>query len=321
MDDRQLLALLAAGPLPAHELAHRCGTSETAIAERIHELRDDGLAIERSPLGTYELRAVPQWLDAQIINQALTPQAAARLQQLDVAWEVGSTNSALLEQPAGAGGDVVLLAERQTSGRGRRGRAWQSPLGANVYLSVLHRVDGGLQRAGGLSLAMGVAVAEALHALGFTQVQLKWPNDLVVDGRKLGGLLVEGGGEFAGPAKVVIGLGLNVHMPVQTRTAITQPWIDLDGLGHSPVSRNAVAAQVVSMLLPALAQFDQHGLAPFLPRFAQMDALAGQYVRIERDGVMYEGYAQGVADDGALQVVINGAVVAFHAGEVSVRAI
>src|SRR5690606_4226150 len=124
-------------------------------------------------------------------------------------------------------GVAVLLAERQTAGRGRRGRHWASPLAANLYLSASRRYGGGLARLGGLSLAAGTAVAEALRALGASGVQLKWPNDLVIGGRKLGGLLVEGSGEPAGAARAVVGLGLNVRMPETEGGRIDQPWTDL----------------------------------------------------------------------------------------------
>jgi len=155
---------------------------------------------------------------------------------------------------------------------------------------------GGLSRMGGLSLAAGVAVGEALHALGFAAAGLKWPNDVLVDGRKLGGLLVEGGGEFAGPARAVIGLGLNVRMPA------------------------GIAADMLSQLLPALDLFEQQGLGPFLPRYAAMDVLAGRPVRVEEAGTVYAGVARGLAEDGALRLSIGGGERHFHAGEVSVRA-
>ncbi|EKU25817.1 bifunctional biotin repressor / co-repressor biosynthesis enzyme [Xanthomonas translucens pv. graminis ART-Xtg29] len=181
--------------------------------------------------------------------------------------------------------------------------------------------DGGLGRLGGLSLAVGVAVAEALHAAGFATVGLKWPNDLLADGHKLGGLLVEGGGEFAGPARAVIGLGLNVRMPAASAASIDQPWTDLATLADTgaEVSRNAIAATVLSHLLPALALFDAQGLAPFLPRYAALDLLAGRAIRIDDGGVAREGVALGLADDGALRVVFADGERALHAGEVSVR--
>ncbi len=320
MDDRQLLAKLAAGPLSGDVLAQELGQTRAAIWKRIQGLRNAGVAIEGRAGGGYTLRQPLDLLDPVAIQAALAPAAAKRLDSLQLAWSTGSTNSELLRCSAPARGCQVLMAERQTGGRGRRGREWTSPLAAHVYLSVLRGFSGGLAQLGGLSLVAGVAVAEALHGLGLTQVQLKWPNDLVVDGHKLGGLLVEGGGEFAGPARAVIGIGLNVHMPDAFAARVDQPWTDLDRVAGQAMQRNAVVAAVLSHLLPALEEFEGMGLAPFLSRYAALDSLAGRTVRVEQGGAWQDGQALGLAEDGALRVRIGGHEQLVHAGEVSVRA-
>ena len=195
--ERNLLQRLAAGPVSGAELARETGLTRAAMWKRIEALREAGVDIEARPGQGYALARVSDWLDAKTIRAALPGPLQAGLAGLEVAWSLDSTNSELLRRSTPMRGVDALLAERQTGGRGRRGRAWASPLGAHVYLSLARQFGGGLARLGGLSLVAGVAVAEALHALGFVQVGLKWPNDIVVaapDGlRKLGGLLVEGG--------------------------------------------------------------------------------------------------------------------------------
>src|SRR5690606_2853667 len=280
----------------------------------------------------YALAQPLDLLDTDAIVMAMPDDARARLADLEVAWSIDSTNSELLRRQAPADGVAVLLAERQTGGRGRRGRDWSSPLAANLYLSLARRFDGGLARLGGLSLVAGVAAAEALHALGLGEVRLKWPNDLVVEGgrpgssrgqalRKLGGLLVEGSGENAGPVRAVIGLGLNVRMPAAHGRAIDQPWIDLAAMaGDALPSRNAVAAALLAALLPALDRFDREGLPGFLSRHAGLDALAGRDIVLHGGDGDRSGTALGLAPDGALRVrLADGREQAFHAGEVSVR--
>ena len=320
MDDRQLLAKLGTGALSGDALARELGLTRAAVWKRIQGLRAAGVVIEGRAGDGYRLAQPLELLDPERIRAGMPATVLASLAGLEIGWTVGSTNTEMLRRNAPERGTEVLLAERQTGGRGRRGRHWASPLAAHVYLSLSRGFAGGLSRMGGLSLAVGVAVVEALHGLGFTRAGLKWPNDVVVDGRKLGGLLVEGGGEFAGPARAVIGLGLNVHMPAEAATDITQPWTDLDALAGGTVSRNAVVAALLASLLPALEQFEQHGLAPFLLRYAAMDVLQGRMVRVEEAGVMHEGMARGLAEDGALRVDIDGRETCFHAGEVSVRA-
>ena len=322
MDDRDLLLRLGAGGLSGDALAREAGITRAAVWKRIRALRAAGVEIEARPGRGYALARTPDLLDAQALRAALPAAVAASLASLEVAWSLDSTNSELLRRPPPAAGVAVLLAERQTAGRGRLGRAWASPLGAQVCLSLRRGFAGGLARLGGLSLVAGVAVAEALRGLGFAQAGLKWPNDLVAEGRKLAGLLVEGGGEHGGPVQAVIGIGINVRLPATTAAAIDQPWTDLATLAGAdpPPARAAVAAAVLAALVPALDAFDRDGLAPFLPRYAALDVLAGREVRVTSAGnEVASGRAAGLAADGGLRVATAAGERIFHAGEVSVR--
>lgn len=320
--DRALVERLIAGPVSGDALAREAGLTRAAVWKRVEALREAGVPITARAGRGYALAAPLDLLDAASILAALPDAVRARIGTLEVAWSVDSTSSELLRRPGGEGAQV-LLAERQTAGRGRRGRAWASPLAANLYLSVARRFDAGLARLGGLSLVAGIAVSQALHALGATQARLKWPNDVVVphaDGlRKLGGVLVEGGGEHGGPARAVVGIGLNVRMPARAGDGIDQPWIDLAAVQHAPPPRDRLAAALLAHLLPALAAFDRDGLAPFLPQYAALDALAGQPVRVLAGDGEACGVALGLAADGALRVRLAQGERAFHAGEVSLR--
>ena len=322
MDDRDLLLRLGAGGLSGDALAREAGITRAAVWKRIRALRAAGVEIEARPGRGYALARTPDLLDAQALRASLPAAVAASLASLEVAWSLDSTNSELLRRPPPATGVAVLLAERQTAGRGRLGRAWASPLGAQVCLSLRRGFAGGLARLGGLSLVAGVAVAEALRGLGFAQAGLKWPNDLVADGRKLAGLLVEGGGEHGGPVQAVIGIGINVRLPATAAAAIDQPWTDLatQAGADRPPARAAVATAVLAALVPALDAFDRDGLAPFLPRYAALDVLAGREVRVTSAGnEVASGRAAGLAADGGLRVATAAGERIFHAGEVSVR--
>jgi BirA family biotin operon repressor/biotin-[acetyl-CoA-carboxylase] ligase len=323
MDDRDLLARLAEGPASGDRLAREAGTTRAAIWKRIEALRAAGVGIAARAGSGYALEHPLDLLDATAIQAALSPDAREALADLGIAWSIDSTNSELLRRNTNVRKADVLLAERQTGGRGRLGRTWASPLAAHLYLSVARHFGGGLARLGGLSLVAGVAAAEALHALGHDTIKLKWPNDLVVeDGatlRKLGGLLVEGGGEHGGPVRAVIGLGLNVRMPAAFARDIDQPWSDLATLGETN-TRNAIAATVLSHLLPALNAFDRDGLDPFLARHAAIDALAGRPIVLHQHDGKRNAVAEGLAPDGALRVRLDdGQVRVVHSGEVSVR--
>lgn len=320
MSDRALLLRLCRGPASGAELARELGVTRSAVWKRIESLRAAGVEVQARPGEGYALAAPLALLDAQAIAAGLAPEARAGLAGIEVLFETDSTNAVALREPAPAHGTRAWLAERQTAGRGRRGRRWASPLAAHVYLSLSHRFDGGLQALQGLSLAVGVAAADALHALGYSRVRLKWPNDLMADGRKLGGILVEIGGEAGGPMRVVVGLGLNVAMPASAARDIDQPWCDLASLSDAPPSRQAVCVALLDALLPMLARFEREGLPAFQAGWARHDMLAGQRVRLRVGDREVEGVALGITADGALRLREAGGETHHHAGEASLRA-
>lgn len=323
MDEQALLRRLAEGPASGDALARAAGLTRAAVWKRIEALREAGLGIHATPGQGYRLSRPLDLLDAGAVRASLPAQVVAEIAGLEVAWSIDSTSSELLRRGAPARGVDVLLAERQTGGRGRRGRPWQSPLGANLYLSVSRAFDGGLARLGGLSLVAGIAVAESLRRSGFGRVGLKWPNDVVVDDgsglRKLGGLLVEGGGEHAGPVSAVIGIGLNVAMPDAAGARIDQPWIDLASLGAAP-ARSRLAADLLAGLVPALDAFDRDGFAPFAARWQALDVLRGREAELHLHERSEPVCVLGLGEGGALRVRgADGRERDVHAGEVSVR--
>ena len=317
--ERDLLQRLAQGPVSGDALARAVGQTRAAVWKRIETLREGGVRIDAQPGRGYALALPVELLEGERIRAQM--RHTTSVSALDVAWSLDSTNSELLRRKAPERGVDVLLAEQQTGGRGRRGRHWASPIAANLYLSVSRQFSGGLARLGGLSLVVGVAVAEALRQAGYDSVGVKWPNDLLAGDRKLGGILVEGGGEHGGPVRAVIGIGLNVRMPDAAAEGIEQAWTDLAMLGGGDApSRNAIAARALDALLPALDLFDADGLPPFLARYAALDVLAGRAVTVHGPQGDAHGIAEGLGDDGALQVRVGTEHRRVHAGDVSVRA-
>jgi BirA family biotin operon repressor/biotin-[acetyl-CoA-carboxylase] ligase len=252
-------------------------------------------------------------MSADALRAQLAPASVARFGALEWVDALDSTNAELLRRGDAQPDFAVLIADQQHAGRGRRGRAWHSPRDANLYLSLYLHLPRGARQAAGLSLAVGVAAAEALHALGAPAVQLKWPNDLLARERKLGGILVE----LAG-AGAVIGLGLNVRMPAGAPD-FDRPWCDLASLGVA-LPREAVAAALLDALLPALARFRDAGLdAALRARWERLHAHAGRAVRILEGEHSWEGEALGLAEDGALRVATAQGERRVHGGDVSLR--
>jgi BirA family biotin operon repressor/biotin-[acetyl-CoA-carboxylase] ligase len=253
-------------------------------------------------------------MSAVALRRHLSAAAAARLGAVDWLESLDSTNAELLRRGAAQPDFALLVADAQSAGRGRRGRAWHSPPQANLYCSLYLQLPRGARQAAGLSLVVGVAAAEALHALGAQAVRLKWPNDLLARGRKLGGVLVELGG-----AGAVIGIGINLRMPADAAADLDQPWTDLAALGVD-VPREQVAARLVEALLPRLAAFRDDGLdAGLRARWETLHAHAGCEVRVLDAAQAWHGRALGLAEDGALRVATADGERRVHGGDVSLR--
>jgi BirA family biotin operon repressor/biotin-[acetyl-CoA-carboxylase] ligase len=319
-----LLAALAPGtPVAGNELARRFGVTRAAIWKQVERLRAEGAAVVAQPGGGYRLAHPVDLLDASAILAGMAPAERARLSVLEVHWQLDSTSSELLRRsPAvGADGQVeACLAEIQSAGRGRRGRAWHLPLGGGLALSLRRGFDGGMASLAGLSLVAGLAAREALADCGVEGIGLKWPNDLVADGAKLGGILVEAGGEAHGPCHAVVGIGINVRVPGASLAGVDQPWTDLARLaGGSAPSRNRVAARLLAGLVVAFDRFAAEGFAPFAREWAAHDVLHGRAVQVRRGSTVGHGMAEGVDERGALRVRFDDGLRSVDSGDVSVR--
>lgn len=258
-------------------------------------------------------------LDARQIECGLPPAVRALLHSIQVDAQIESTQLPALASSPPAGQAALFVAEQQTAGQGRLGREWISPAGCNVYASVAHPFACPPARLAGLSLVTGIALAEALRALGCASVGVKWPNDVVVDGRKLGGVLVQLRALPDGATLAAIGFGINVRMPAGVDGAIGQPWTDLAQLLPLLPSRNQLLAAMLLQLLPALALFSERGLAPFLSRWNALDVLCGQSVTVINGERRTQGECLGIADSGALRLRVGEEVMEFHGGEASLR--
>jgi len=243
----------------------------------------------------------PSPLDVSHIVASLTPMSAPLL-SVAVRDSVGSTNDVVRERGQdGSFHGAAVLAEEQTQGRGRRGRTWHSPAGANLYCSLGWSFEQPLQTLSGLSLAIGAMIAETVETDYGAELALKWPNDLFHDDRKLGGILVEMVGEDSGRQRVIMGIGLNVDMPMGEGDVISRPWTDLRTVIGAPIDRNELAGRLLSQLAEGLTAVDRYGMGEWLQRWRRWDYLKGRSVVV--DGVPpVTGIAAGIDDGGALLV-------------------
>ena len=304
------------------DLAGALGVTRSAVWKAANALRDLGTPLEAIRNRGYRLPAAREPLVATRIRDALSRTVRDRIQRLDVAWSLGSTNTELVERAnPPTGYSEVLLSEFQTAGRGRRGRSWLAPPGGSVCLSLSWSFPEMPRDAGALGLAIGVCVLRALESLGVPNAQLKWPNDVLVADRKLGGILIELRAESDGPAHAVVGIGLNVALGAELIEKIGTmglPATDISSV-HSAASRNALAGGLVECCIRGLLEFEQQGLRPFIEEWRHADALRGRPVAVQAGNETVRGIARSIDVTGALVVETPQGLKKFFSGEVTVR--
>lgn len=317
----QLISLLNDGKIhSSSEIAARLGISRSGVSRKLKSLIKFGLSISSVRGRGYRLENRVELLCADAILDALTRSAQSLVSQTEIFEEIDSTNLYLMRK-AGmqAPSGYVCLAEYQHAGRGRHGRRWIAPYASNICLSLLWRFTTGSRSLTGLSLAIGVAVARALQEIGVSGIGLKWPNDVMWQGRKLAGILIDTGGQTSGACHAVIGVGLNVAMPLEYETGIDQAWVDLRKILGPDVKRNRCAGVLLKQLLAALCEFQTAGLAAFRHEWKKFDVLAGALVSLQLPHETLVGTVQGIDDDGSLRLLSNGLIRSYPCGEVSVR--
>jgi BirA family biotin operon repressor/biotin-[acetyl-CoA-carboxylase] ligase len=319
----KILDILKDGEFHSGEtLGEKVGCSRTAVWKHLQTLEAMGLLIETTKGTGYRIVGGVDLLDGQAITGALAVAAKPHLSKINIFQTIDSTNTyarELAEKNSVSG--LVILAEQQTGGRGRRGKSWVSPFAANIYLSIVWDFEQGAEALEGLSLAVGVAVRRALIAHGVQGVKLKWPNDIYVEQKKLGGILLEMIGDPAGHCSVVIGVGLNVSMPVSQASAIDQDWTDVASeLQDKLPARNKLAAELISEILPLLSTFQEQGFAAYCDEWQAADAFYGQPAVISTPKQSTAGIVKGVGINGALRLELDsGNIESFIGGELSLR--
>lgn len=315
-----LINLLADGRFHSGEVLGRTlGVSRAAVWNNLSGLEKFGLEVFAVSGKGYRLATPFAPLEREAILRQLEVDSLPLLCELEIFPELDSTNQYLLkaavdDAPSGS----ACLAEFQHSGRGRRGRNWVSPYGSNVALSLLWRFHDGTSRLGALSLAVAVALMRCLNELGLGKAGIKWPNDILVDGRKLAGILLDVAGESNGPCHVVIGVGLNVRLPESAATAIEQAWTDLWQEGIQ-TERNIVAGRLLHHLLSVVAEYQKSGLEAFRTEWNQWDLTRDRAVTIYRGDNTVRGVARGIDERGMLLVEHGGELAGYASGEVSLR--
>ena len=310
----QLLTLLSDGEFHSGEhIGQLLGVSRTSVNNYIKALQEIGLDIYRVT-GKGYCSAVPlDLLNVEKIKQ-LSGQHNVHVEQI-----VDSTNQWLLDRIPELENGQACISEYQQAGRGRRGRSWVSPFASHLYFSFYWRFEAGIDKVTGLSLLVGIAVVNALEKTGIQGASLKWPNDIYYQGKKLAGILIELNAQATEACHCVIGIGINVRMPPEQAKLIDQPWVDLHQLSSASVKRNLLSATLIAELHRLLAEYEQTGLQPYLPRWFELDCFLNKEVNLLIADNIKKGICRGINASGALLLECDGRVEEYIGGEISLR--
>lgn len=309
-----LLTLLSDGEFHSGEkIGTLMGVSRTSVNNYIKALQEIGLDIYKVTGKGYRSAVAIELLNAEKIKQL------SRNNHVHVEQIVDSTNQWLLDRIDNSVNGQACISEYQLAGRGRRGRAWVSPFASHLYFSLYWRFDSGIDKVSGLSLLVGIAAVNALEKMGIQGVNLKWPNDLYYQGKKLAGILIELKAQATAACHTVIGIGINVRMPPAQGKLIDQPWMDLHSVSSQAIDRNLLSATLIKELQRLLSEYEETGLSPYLKRWFELDCFLNKQVNLLIADKIKTGICRGVNASGALLLECDGRVDEYIGGEISLR--
>jgi BirA family biotin operon repressor/biotin-[acetyl-CoA-carboxylase] ligase len=311
-----LLKLLKDGRFHSGQaLGVALGVSRSAVWKQLQLLEAElGLSIHKVRGRGYQLAAPLTLLDPVSISEA-TPSCDWSVLVFN---SIDSTNAeALRAIERGRAAPFLVLAERQTAGRGRRGRKWVSPFAENVYYSLVLRIEGGMRQLEGLSLVVGLAVMQALRELGVSAAGLKWPNDVLVGQKKIAGILLELVGDPADVCHVVLGVGINVNM--QMTDEVDQQWTSMRLETGKVFDRNQMVAVLSEKLQGYLHRHQLEGFSAIQSEWEQNHLWQGRAVSLIAGVTQIDGEVLGIDKQGALRLKVDGVEKSFSGGELSLR--
>ena len=307
-----LLKLLKDGRFHSGQaLGAALGVSRSAVWKQLQHLESDlNLSIHKVRGRGYQLAAPLELLEQEQLDSSPWP--------VLIHHSLDSTNAeALRAIDSGAAAPFVVTAERQTAGRGRRGRKWVSPFAENIYYSLVLRMDGGMRQLEGLSLVVGLAVLSALRAVGLSDAGLKWPNDVLVGNKKIAGILLELVGDPADVCHVVLGIGINVNMRLASE--VDQAWTSVFLESGRLVNRNTLISRLNDSLLMYLKRHADEGFSAIQAQWEENHLWQGREVSLIAGVHQVDGTVMGIDQQGALRMSVNGEVKVYSGGELSLR--
>lgn len=305
----------------AQQLSARLQISTKKLADFALQAQASGVQIDFSQEKGYRLKSPLDLIDPTKILEMLTPEVTTRLESHTYLRSVTSTNELALRQACPADGKFSFVTtEMQTAGRGRRGRKWQSPFAANIYLSIIWPLRSEISQASTLSPYLALEVVELLNDLSIPKLGLKWPNDVFCANKKMSGLLIESVYKSQNKMQLVIGLGINVGMSIEQSVNIDQNWTDIKSqCPEWSLNRSEFIAHLINTLVTALVLFENEGVLDLKNRWRRWDITYNKAVNLSAQDEDIKGVAKGVNEDGNLLLEVNGQQQKIIVGDVSLR--
>lgn len=319
----QLVHLLADKQFHAGSaLAAQLGITRAAIWKIVKQLEKYGIKLESVKGKGYRLMQPLELLDVKQIKAPLTVAQQQSIERIEILTSVDSTNSYLKNKLELQKRPVsICLAEQQTAGKGRLGRSWFSPFGANIYLSLSWKSDKDISELNGLSLVIGVAIMKALEKLGLSKgIGIKWPNDIYCQHQKLAGILIEIVAESHSHTRVIIGIGMNVNMLNQPQAAIDKDWTSIEHITQQYQNRNVIIGALLKAVLDELENIKQQPLAACLAEWKKYDVLYEKAITLSHQGNNISGVGKSINEQGHLLLLTNdGTLLPCSSGETSIK--
>jgi BirA family biotin operon repressor/biotin-[acetyl-CoA-carboxylase] ligase len=316
----QLVAILNDGAWhDGDQLGRTLGVSRASVWKMMAKLKQYALPLLALKGKGYCLTVPYYLLDQEKLSEAFFGSPIT----IHVVQSIPSTNDYFKQLPPVTDQSeiTICIAEQQTAGRGRLARSWYSPYGQHLYMSCRVLLDKDISELGGLSLVAGLSISQMLAHFGIThEVGVKWPNDVLWQGKKLAGILVDVRAEAHGRCEVVIGMGINVNDTTDASAHVSQPVVSMADIAGHWYDRTVVAIKLIEQLVQDLQQFLQQGYVAFLPRWQAVDYLAGKEATLIQGNQMTMGTVLGVTEQGLLMLQQDDSTVkTFAAGEASLQ--
>jgi len=303
------------------DIGKSLGVSRAAVWKLIKQLNALGIDIDSVTNKGYKTENILEFLSKEKITKYISTQRLTLLDNFFIFDSINSTNDfLLLNLKENKNKNSVCFSELQSAGRGRLGRTWVSPFLSNIYMSLLWNFNFDVVQLQGLHILAGLAVVHALEKITkISDLQLKWPNDIMWNNKKLGGILIDVSSEYSVSCSAIIGIGLNVHMP-QKVPEIEKPWTAINQISHTFYSRNIIAGMILDFLIAYLIQFTKSGLSKFLTGWQEKDFLEGKEIKVTTATGSFVGIAKGIDPQGGLLLATkNHKIITFNAGDASLQ--